>query len=131
MFVMARNKDFCKEVLNTMVCKMVTIRSLYLVNIDFLSEYLGNMNIDKLNIFYLEENTRFWSTRSNKHSDILYTECNFEEFKLYLNNNNNFLNYNSDSLYIIRGRGYSYIKNLFTSIENCKVNIGRGGPPRL
>jgi hypothetical protein len=89
------------------------------------------MNIDKLNIFYLEENTRFWSTRSNKHSDILYTECNFEEFKLYLNNNNNFLNYNSDSLYIIRGRGYSDIKNLFTSIENCKVNIGRGGPPRL
>jgi hypothetical protein len=39
----------------------------------------------------------------------------------------NFLDYNINSMYILRSGNYIDIKNMFTSINGYRVNIGRGG----
>jgi hypothetical protein len=112
---------------------MFTLKELYLVDLDNLSVLLGNMSIDSLNIFHIEIGKTFSSVRSEATeggADIIYMEINPEEFINYLNTDNNFLSHNNNSLYILRGGTYFDIKNLFAFIENCNVNVGRGGNQR-
>jgi hypothetical protein len=133
LFTITRNKDFSREGLNNVICKMFTIRGLYLVNLDTLSVLLGNMGIEKLNIFHIEIGKTFTNVRSEATgggADTIYMEINPEEFINYLNTDSNFLNHNNNSLYILRGGTYLDIKNLFAFIENCNVNVGRGGSQR-
>jgi hypothetical protein len=51
-----------------------------------------------------------------------------DKFVDFLNvKSNNFMDYNKDSLYILRGGNFLDIKNLFAAIGDDCVNIGRGG----
>jgi hypothetical protein len=50
------------------------------------------------------------------------------EFIQFLDNSDEkFLDYNKNSLYILRNSDYKDVKLLFNSIGNHKVDIGRGG----
>jgi hypothetical protein len=92
---------------------------------------LGIMGIEKLNI--LSVNNKLSSSIiheaiTNKGCYITYTELNAENFIKYLNTkSSNFLDHNKDNLYIIRKTNFLGIKNLFATINNCQVNLGRGG----
>jgi hypothetical protein len=51
-----------------------------------------------------------------------------EDFIIFLNmKNSGFLSYNKHSLYIIRESNYLGIKILFSTIDDCQINLGRGG----
>jgi hypothetical protein len=110
---------------------MIIIRKEKHINLNELSEMLGFMRIEELNIFCINNklssnNITYASSKVN--SDIKYAEMNSKNFVKFLNReDNNFLEYNKYSLYILRKGNYLKIKNLFSSINNTKVNLGRGG----
>jgi hypothetical protein len=64
----------------------------------------------------------------NTPTEILFVELSVAEFVKFLNNSDsNFMDYNKNSLYILRNSNYIDVKLLFNSINNNKVDIGRGG----
>ncbi len=89
------------------------------------------MRIEKLNIFSIDSKLDakiINFVNANKGSKVKYVEMNPETFIEFLNlENNNFLSYNKDSMYIIRNGDYIDIKNLFAIINDCRVNLCRGG----
>jgi hypothetical protein len=109
---------------------MVIIKELYYVNLDDLSKILAGIGIENLNIFSIDnklETNIFNSVNTDKGSKIIYTEMNTLNFIKFLNFNGKFLEYNKDSFYILRDGNFLDIKNIFASINNCQVNVGRGG----
>jgi hypothetical protein len=96
-----------------------------------MSEILGGIGIDKLNIFsinnYLDIKPIDIHT-TNKGCELKYIEINSDEFIKFLNHENgDFLRYNKNSLYIVRGGDFIDVKNIFARVNNCRANIGRGG----
>ena len=110
---------------------MVVIREYNSINLDDVSKVLNFMNIKKLNIFSINDNSKqdtINTVISEKDSKVIYAEMKSDYFIDYLNyENTNFLYYNKDSMYILRGGNYIDIKNIFTNINGCCVNVGRGG----
>jgi hypothetical protein len=107
---------------------MIIIKEQENINLNDLSVTLNAMGIDKLNIFYINiDSTYNGYIRSEIGSDVKFIELNPEEFTNLLNINVDFLSFNPYSLYITRGANFLDIKNLFASIENSNVNLGRGG----
>jgi hypothetical protein len=51
---------------------------------------------------------------------------NYAQFKHFINSDNKFLEYNRNSLFIIRNGNFLDIKNLFGFVSEYRVNIGRG-----
>ena len=126
---MTRNPSLYKENTSNLVSKIFIIRELYFINLDKLSITLGNMNIDKINIFSIHnelESKSINTVISNKGSKTTYIEMNTNTFITFLNEGDNFLEYNKDSLYIFRKGNFLNIKNIFTTINGCNVNLGRG-----
>ena len=129
LFVLTRNPSLYKENTSNLVSKIFIIRELYFINLDKLSITLGNMNIDKINIFSIHnelESKSINTVISNKGSKTTYIEMNTNTFITFLNEGDNFLEYNKDSLYIFRKGNFLNIKNIFTTINGCNVNLGRG-----
>lgn len=128
-FALTRNNSFYKDNVSTIISKIVIIKEPYSVNINQVSEALGIMKIKELNIFSIDKNSEsnvINITSINKGSKIKYLEMTPESFIEFINmDNNNFLSYNSHSLYIVRDGNYIDIKNLFSKIDNCSVNLGR------
>ena len=89
------------------------------------------MKIEKLNIFSIDSQLKIKTMNiiiANKGSKVKYIEMHPETFIEFLNfDNNNFLSYNKDSMYIVRSGDYIDIKNIFTIINNYDVNLVRGG----
>ena len=87
------------------------------------------MRIDKLNIFSIDKNLELNTvniTSINIDSGVNYTEVRPDIFiRLFNDEGNNFLDYNKHSLYILRDGNYKDIKNLFSTINNNHVNLGR------
>lgn len=122
--------------LNTLIGKMFIIRETKDIELSDLSVILDFMNIDELNIISISNfNTIFHSNNIDeinyrevdKPSVVKYIEVSVEDFIIFLNNSNlNFLEYNKNTLYIIRGGSYRDVKNIFKKINNCNTEIGRG-----
>lgn len=110
---------------------MVIIRELTYVNLNEVSKILGAMRIENINIFSIDSLSKLNtinSITSDNGSKVTYVEMTPELFLKYLNlENNNFLDYNMHTMYIVRGGNYIDIKNLFATINDHCVNIGRGG----
>lgn len=117
-----------------MICKMVMIQGENDIILDRFTYVLGKMNIMKLNIFSInnkyENNiiTRITSYgEDNLDSEVTYREMNEENFmKLIISETHNFLDYNKNSLYILRDGNFKKLKNMFSTINNTQVNIGKG-----
>jgi hypothetical protein len=109
---------------------MVVIKDLYHVNLDELSVILEGIGIERLNVISINneiESDMINTVTSNNNSKVIYTEMGREQFINFLNFNNNFMDYNKHSLYILRNGNFLDIKIIFSLINNCKVNVGRGG----
>ncbi len=132
-FVLARNNSLYKdkENVSNIISKIVIIKEFKSINLDELSKRLAYMKIEKLNIFSVNNKVETRTINiisTNKGSKVKYVEMNSEIFVDFLNfNNNDFLSYNKDSLYIMRGSDYIDIKNLFAKINDCHANLVRGG----
>ena len=101
------------------------------VNLKNFSAILQHIGINILNIVIIDDeidaNTVNCFSSSNDYK-IKCIEINQENFVRFLNKENvDFINYNKDSIYIIRNGNFLKIKNLFALISNSEVNMGRGG----
>jgi hypothetical protein len=120
-----------KENITNLIGKMVIIKDNTKINLSDLSLMLDCMKIDKLCIFSVNpygtlDNVN--SIRVKEPSMVLYTELGEEKFVEALNSPGaDFKEYNKFSLYIMRNASYIDVKRLLTKINNCDVNIGRGG----
>lgn len=89
------------------------------------------MQMGELNIFSIDYNSNLDNinyTVINTDPKITYIEIKPEYFVEFLSiENHKFTDYNKNSLYIVKGGNYLDIKNLFANINNCQVNLGRGG----
>jgi len=96
------------------------------IDLNKMSYNLQHLNINRLNIFCVEEKEDINKTYIN--NTILLVELGKKEFIELLNQpKDKFIDYNKESLYVIRNSSYINIKQLFNKINDCKVNIGRGG----
>ena len=128
-FVLTHNNSLYKEGIINIVSKMIIVRKLKHVNLDDLSRVLKVVKVEKLNIFSIN-NSNLNTLNiivTDKGSKVKYIDMKSEEFVKLLNTEAKFIEYNKDSLYIIRDGNFLDIKNLFATINNCKVNLGRGG----
>jgi|SRR5277367_27411 len=133
-FVLTINKSRFKENVGNIVSKMVVLKELNYVNLDILSEKLANIGIKELNIFSIDRKlggklgNKVNIITSNHGAIVDYMELNPEYFIKFLNYEKNiFQDYNKYSLYIARGGNYIDIKNIFATIDNMQINLGRGG----
>lgn len=134
LFILARNNSFYKENISIITSKIVIIKESRCVNVSEISEVLGILKIEKLNIFFIDYNRDsdiIDYTLVNKGSKVIYIEMKPEYFVKFINwETHKFLDYNKDSLYIVRGGNYLDIKNLFAKINGYDTNLGRGGSQR-
>lgn len=131
MFVLTRNKSIYKEGINNIISKIVVLRESKCVFLNEVSEALHIMQIEKLNIFsiyYSSESNSINFIVVNNGSEITYAEIKPEHFIIFLNGKNNgFIDYNKDSLYLVKGGNYLDIKILFALINHNEASFGRGG----
>jgi hypothetical protein len=101
------------------------------IELSDLSEGLGLMKIDELNIVSISpypSPDKINYSETYEPSIVKYIEVGVEDFTVFLNNSDlNFLEYNKNTLYIIRNGNYLDVRNIFKKINNCDVDIGRGG----
>jgi len=99
------------------------------VDLNKMSNNLQLININRLNIFCIEEKGNI--NKSYINNTILLVELGKKEFIELLNQpKDKFIDYNKESLYIIRNSNFTDVKQLFSKINDCQVNIGRGGGQR-
>lgn len=103
---------------------MVFINELKYININDLSKALSAMKIEKLNIFYIHNDSKLENTINyisiNNGSTMNFIEINPEYFTTFLNYNEenyNFLEENKENMYILKTGDFIDIKNLFTMIN--------------
>ena len=131
LFTLAYNNSTYKENIGYLITKMVFIKENKFINLDTLSKVLTLMGIKELYIFSIDEELE--KSRiiiRNNGCLIRYVEILPKDFITILNWNKekgDFLDYNRNSLYIIRDGSFLCIKNLFAYINGCQVNVGRGG----
>ena len=131
LFTLTINPSIYKENVSNLICKMAVINELSYINLDDLSKVLAAMRIKELNIFFIsDELEKIKIVKKDKGCLINYSEIRREHLIELLKLNKekiDFLDYNKDSLYILRDGGFLDIKNLFTQINGYEVNVGRGG----
>jgi len=131
LFTLAYNNSTYKENIGYLITKMVFIKENKFINLDTLSKVLTLMGIKELYIFSIDEELE--KSRiiiRNNGCLIRYVEILPNDFITILNWNKekgDFLDYNRNSLYIIRDGSFLCIKNLFAYINGYQTNIGRGG----
>lgn len=129
LFVLTKNNSIFKENVANIVSKMVVVNEERIIPLDDLSEVLGGIGIKTLNIFsiFSEEKVKSIFT-TDKGCHIKLIDIDQCEFGALINHpNQKFLNYNKHSLYILREGNYLDIKNIFSFVDKCQVNLGRGG----
>jgi len=126
-FTLTRNNSFYIENVSNIVSKMVIIKESKSINLNQVSIILKHMKIKNLNFFLIDSRLNTISfVNTNNGCEINYIEMNTEQFIAYLNcRDNNFLDYNKNSIYIVRGGNYISIKNLFLTINEYRVNLVR------
>jgi len=92
---------------------MVVLKDLHTIDLDQLNKILSIMKIEKLAIFSISAKTLDVNcVKNTKDSNVSYVEIELKDFIKTLNNNNSFLDYNKDSLYILRDGDFLDIKNI-------------------
>jgi len=131
LFTLALNKSIYKEKVRHLTGKILIMKESTEVNLLDISRMLHVMKINKMHIFSINGYGLLDSVpqiQAKERSTVNYIEIGAEDFTSHLNNPDvDFLNYNANSLYILRGGSYIDVKNIFTKIRGCEVNVGRGG----
>jgi len=88
---------------------------------------LSYLGIKRLNIFCIDGVTGINKTIVREPNELILLELSVGEFIEFLNNpDENFRDYNKNSLYILRDSSYKDVKLLFQKINNCSTDLGRG-----
>jgi hypothetical protein len=128
LFITTINRSKYKKEEVTLTGKMAVINNINNIYLSKLAIILKYMNIDQLNIVSISNNDTLQSLILKKPLLINYLELGIKNFlELLQNNETKFLTYNKHTLYILRGGSYIHVKALLSNINNCKVNLGRGG----
>lgn len=133
LFVLTLNNSKFKENVTSLIGKMIVIKEDTNINLLGLSNMLNAMQLDKLHIYSISGCGILNGINTIQIKEpclVNYIEIGIENFLKHLNSNNpnvDFMNYNKDSLYILRNGNYMDIKNFLTKIKGCNVSIGRGG----
>jgi hypothetical protein len=109
---------------------MIIINELKNINLLEFSNILGAFSIDKLNVISINNECKpnvMNMIRTNEDSLIMFVEMNSDTFMKFLNIDDNFMQYNKNTLYILRNGDFLDIKNIFASIGGYPCNVGRGG----
>jgi hypothetical protein len=109
---------------------MVIINESRLINLLEFSKILGGFSINKLNIISINIECKpdtINIVRTNEESLVMYIEMDSDTFIRFLNMDDHFMEYNNNTLYILRYGDFIDIKNIFASISGYQCNIGRGG----
>lgn len=129
-FVLTYNNSNYKEGINNLISKIIVINQLKYVKLDEFSKVLGAFGIGKLNIVSIDNEYKsnvINTITSYDNSKFIYTAVNLNWFMEFINTDDNFLEYNKNTLYILRNGNVLDIKNIFAFINGNKFNIGRGG----
>jgi hypothetical protein len=128
-FALTINNSRYKENINTIITKMVTLKEERFINLDNLSVVLNTMKIENLNIFIIDKDSKdnINIINTNKGCNIIYVEMNDSQFVNFINTRSEFLDYNKNSLYILKNGTFLILKNIFAnvSINGYQVNLGR------
>lgn len=103
--------------------------SKYIELLEF-SKILDGFNINKLNIISINNECKpntINIIRTNEDSLIMYIEMDSDTFIRFINMDDHFMEYNKNTLYILRKGDFLDIKNIFASINGYQCNVGRGG----
>jgi hypothetical protein len=123
--------SYYKENIVNLIGKMIIFRETRNVDILTLANALNTINIDTLNIFSINGygiTNKVNIVKTKEPSDVKYIEIGVEEFINQINSENcDFSSFNKHSLYILRNGSYINAKNMFKSIKNTQVSLGRGG----
>lgn len=129
LFTLTRNYSLYKEGISNIISKIFIIKEAKTVNLEGLSLMLGAMDINNLRIYSIH--SRITDTINTIHTDkganIIYVEIYYEHFISFINGEPKFLEYNKNTLYILRDGNFMDMKNIFSHIEGYPVNLGRGG----
>lgn len=124
--VITINRNPSKENVTNLVGKMVIFGDSIGVNLDDLSVILSIMNINELNIFNIGGREGMEIIKTKGPSTVNLFDISVEKFIEFLNMDD-FMEYNKNSLYILKNSNYINAKQLFTKINGCNTNLGRGG----
>lgn len=95
------------------VGKMIVLSAYREVDINNISYMLGSLDISRLNIFCIDNFDGFEKLVVQKASTVVLIKLGVNNFIELLNNpNENFLDYNQNSLYILRDSDYRDVKKL-------------------
>lgn len=111
---------------------MVIINENLDINLYKLSKLLTYINIQHLNIISVHKSEFTEKFIIQPWAKVVYVEASRTTFLDILNNpnndnNSNFLQYNKDTLYVLRNGSYIDVKGLVTKINGYNVDVGRGG----
>lgn len=88
---------------------------------------LGVMGIYELNFFIIGNYKNSNSLIIDKRCKLEFIETNSEKFIKFLNEPGaDFIEYNKNSLYVLKNSNYIQIKQLFKKIKGYDTNLGRG-----
>jgi len=111
------------------IIKMFIPRELQSVNLIQLSKVLGIMKINELSIISINKFMEGDNSISfcDEVSIIRYIEVGYDFFIEDTQNDSKFMEYNLNTLYILRNGDFSEIKNIFEKVGGVNVNLGKGG----
>ena len=125
------NNNLVKDKINNLIGKIIILRENKEVDLFELTKLLNLMERDKLNIVALYpldvlENINYINIKEPSY--VKYLEIGANDFITHCINNSsfNFLEYNNNTIYVIKEGSYIDAKNIFSKINDFDTNIGRG-----
>ena len=129
-FLLTINNNSKSKEITHLTTKMAVINDSVENTLSNIAQGSGLMNLDSLNIYYIipDENLEFEYLQIDNPSKIVYIEVGIKYFmeNVLDNPQYDFWKHNKNTLYILKGGNYSYLKDLFTVVQEEKVNIVRG-----
>ena len=132
LFTLTLNNNLAKDKINNLIGKIIILRENKEVDLFELGKLLNLMGIDRLNIialYPLDVIEKINYINIKEPSDVKYLEIGANDFITHCLNNSsfNFLDYNKNTIFIIKEGSYIDVKNIFSKINGFNTNIGRGG----
>ncbi len=127
-FILTKNNSEYKEGLTTLIGKIIILKEYTEIDLNQFSKNLDFLKINEINIFCIDDNPGVVVYDIKKPCSLRLITLGVEDFIKVLNSPEfNFLEFNKNSIYILRKSNHMDIKLLFNKINSHAVDIGRGG----
>jgi hypothetical protein len=127
MFVLTINSSRYKKDIVPMIAKIFIVGDTLEVSLKDFSTMLSHMGISKLTLFIIGDFGKTNSFTIEESCFIEFVEISRGNFAEFLNDPNfNFMDYNKESLYILKNSNFRQVKELFSTINGYKASVGKG-----